>query len=102
MSTEAYEAFIAQSKSEMEKDMDPEQVDVAVSAMQKTKLLFTGASQGTILRNEVLKATATRVINGAGIPLWSVTEDNGNKWDSQEAVLTPDGDWGLVYQPVSS
>lgn len=98
MTTEAYEAFIAQATSEMAKDLDAEQVEAAVTAMQKTKMLFLGAPKGTVLRNDVLEQTATRVINAAGIPLWSICDDAGNRWESHELILTPEGDWSCIRQ----
>ena len=73
---------------------------MAQDAAGKAQLMFTGSPKGTILRNDTLKATATRAINSAGIPLWNISDDTGSKWDSHEPVLTPEADWVCIYQPV--
>lgn len=72
---------------------------MVTDAAGKAQLMFTGSPKGTILRNNVLKATATRAINSAGIPLWNISDDDGNKWDSHEPVLTPEADWVCMYNP---
>ena len=65
----------------------------------KAKLLWTGSPVGTILRNTVTGESAQRAINTAGIPLWNISDNAGNKWDSHEPVLTPEADWQCIYNP---
>lgn len=98
----AFDAFINQAKSELEKDVTDETlVDSAVFAMQKAKLLFTGSPIGTILRNTVSGASATRAVNPSGVPLWQVSAPDGSKYDSHEPILTPESDWVCIYQPAA-
>ncbi|TRW85552.1 hypothetical protein FK535_09150 [Mycolicibacterium sp. 018/SC-01/001] len=102
MNTDAYEAYIAQAKLEMEKDpaLSGEQVEAAVSAMQKTKLLFTGSPVGTILRNVDTGEVATRVVD-AGIPLWRVNQPDGGTYNTHDPVMQPEDKWGCVWSPQS-
>lgn len=72
---------------------------LAADAAGKAKLLFLGSPAGTILRNTVTHASATRAVNGDGIPLWQVSNPDGSKWDSHEAVLQPETDWVCIYDP---
>lgn len=99
MDSEAYEAFILQAKTELEKDADESVVSAAVFAMQKAKLLFTGSPVGTVLRNSTEKLTASRAISPAGIPLWNVSGDDGSKYDTHEPVLQPEADWKCIFDP---
>lgn len=103
MNTDAYEAYIAQARLEMEKDpsLTVEQIDAAVAAMQKTKMLFTGSPVGTILRNPTTNESATRVLD-AGIPLWRVNQADGGSYNTHDPVLEPEADWVCVYTPETS
>lgn len=99
-STEAYDAFITQAVTELEKDgADAAAIEAAVFAMQKTRLLFTGAPVGTILRNKETGESASRAVNITGIPVWHISSPTGDKYDSHETVLQPEADWLCIFDP---
>lgn len=75
---------------------------VVADAAGKAKMLFLGSPSGTILRNKVTKASATRAIDAAGIPVWRVALPDGSKWDSHEPVLEPEADWVCIYNPETA
>ena len=112
----AYDAFLLQVDHNLDTagpsqeltaalaDGDPDAVMAAVRQMVKdaggkAKLLWTGSPVGTILRNTKTGESAQRAISAAGIPLWNVSDNEGNKWDSHEPVLTPEDDWKCIYNP---
>lgn len=103
---QGFEAFIAQTRSELEKDtpdatvqLDADQIQAAVFAMQKTALLFTGSPVGTVLRNKVTGVVAERFIHPeTGIPQWSI-RDNGATSYNHSPVLLPESDWQCIYDP---
>lgn len=79
-------------------------VMAAVDQMVKTaggkaKMLWTGSPVGTILRNTLTGESAQRAISAAGIPLWNISDNAGNKWDNHEPVLMPEADWKCIYNP---
>lgn len=100
MNPEAYDAYIDQSVSEMEKEgLSRNSITAATQAMRKARLLFTGSPVGTVLWNEKTQESATRVISN-GIPLWyiSSTED-GSRYNSHEPILKPEADWRSMAKP---
>lgn len=112
----AYDAFTDQVDHNIETSGPSVDLEVAVAAGQlddvmtavramcraacgKAKLLWTGSPEGTILRNKITKASATRVISAAGIPLWQISTPDGSRWDTHEPVLEPEADWVCIYNP---
>lgn len=119
---EPYEAFIASAlgkvRTELDKaraaaaETDPEApektfTDVEVLALVEfslhtTRYLFNGPPIETMLRNAVTKATATRLVNARGVPVWNVTpKDGGKGYEVEESILTPEDDWKCVYNPAA-
>ena len=112
----AYDAYLTQIDHNLDTAAPSEELVTAVLAADvaavltamrqmvtdaggKAKLLWTGSPVGTILRNTVTGESAQRAINTAGIPLWNISDNAGNKWDSHEPVLTPEADWQCIYNP---
>lgn len=73
--------------------------DMCRDAAGKAAMLWVGSPVGTILRNVKTSASAQRAIGVDGIPLWQVSDNDGNRWDSHEPVLQPEGDWKCIYDP---
>lgn len=109
-----YEAYIESALAKLRGLLGPAEIEGAAVtvtvadalahtefALHTTRYLFTGPSIDTMLRNTATRATATRLVNKRGVPVWSVTPaDGGIPYEVEESILNPEVDWKCVYNPL--
>lgn len=95
-----WDVFIDNLRAQLEANgADEATIDAAVLAAGQAKLKLSGAAVGTVMKNSASKATAMRMLNGEGTPMWKVTLPDGSSHDDMQAVLQPADQWVKVAGP---